>query len=71
MPEKKKYDKEDILSDNLIIADYKDMSRKNLEKFADQMRIDRNSFLIELEIANNEVKELKKINRNEKQKTKM
>ena len=42
---KKVHDKEDILSDNLIIADIKEMSREDLEQFADRMRIDRNSFL--------------------------
>ena len=44
--EKKEYNKEDILSECLIIADTKDMSRGELEQFADRMRIDRNSFLI-------------------------
>ena len=35
--------------DTLIIASYKDMSREELEKFADRMRIDRNSFLINMQ----------------------
>ena len=47
--ETKKYSKEDILSESLIIADTKDMSRKELEQFADRMRIDRNSFLIQVQ----------------------
>ncbi len=47
--EKKEYSKEDILSESLIIADTKDMSREELEKFADRMRIDRNSFLIQVQ----------------------
>ena len=38
----KNYSKEDILSESLIIVDTKDMSREELEKFADRMRIDRN-----------------------------
>ena len=33
------------LEDKLIICDFKDMKRKELEEFADRMRIDRNSFL--------------------------
>ena len=47
MIKEKVHDKEDILSDNLIIADIKEMSREDLEQFADRMRIDRNSFLIQ------------------------
>ena len=43
------YSKEDILSESLIIADTKDMSREELEQFADRMRIDRNSFLIQVQ----------------------
>jgi hypothetical protein len=35
------------LEDKLIMCEYKGMKRKELEKFADRMRIDRNSFLIE------------------------
>ena len=45
----KNYSKEDILSESLIITDVKKMSREELEKFADRMRIDRNSFLLEKE----------------------
>ena len=40
------YNKEDVLSDKLIVVDVKDMKRKELELFADRMRIDRNSFSI-------------------------
>ena len=47
--EKKEYSREDILSESLIIADTKGMSRKDLEQFADRMRIDRNSFLLQKE----------------------
>ena len=47
--EKKEYSKEDILSESLIIADTKDMSREELEQFANRMRIDRNSFLLQKE----------------------
>ena len=39
------FDEKDVLSDHLIMTDVKDMSREELEKFADRMRIDRNSFL--------------------------
>ena len=39
------FDEKDVLSDHLIMTDVKDMSREKLEKFADRMRIDRNSFL--------------------------
>ena len=45
----KNYSKEDILSESLIITNVKKMSREELEKFADRMRIDRNSFLLEKE----------------------
>ena len=41
--------KEDILSESLIIVDTKDMSREELEQFANRMRIDRNSFLLDKE----------------------
>ena len=41
----KYFDEKDVLSDRIIMADIKEMSRKELEKFADRMRIDRNSFL--------------------------
>ena len=41
----KYFGEEDVLSDNIIMADVKEMSRKELEKFADRMRIDRNSFI--------------------------
>ena len=37
------------LEDKLIICEYKGMKRKELEEFADRMRIDRNSFLLEKE----------------------
>ena len=45
----KNYSKEDILSDCLIMVDIKEMSREELEQFADRMRIDRNSFLLRIE----------------------
>ena len=41
----KYFGEEDVLSDNIIMADVKEMTREELEKFADRMRIDRNSFL--------------------------
>ena len=41
----KYFDEKDVLSDCMIVADTKEMSRDELEKFADRMRIDRNSFL--------------------------
>ena len=37
------------LEDKLIICDVKDMKRKELEEFADRMRIDRNSFLLQVQ----------------------
>jgi len=49
MIQKKEHNKEDVLSENLIIANTKDMSREELEQFADRMRIDRNSFLIQVQ----------------------
>ena len=45
MLKEKNYDKKDVLDESLVIANVRDMSRKELEKFADRMRIDRNSFL--------------------------
>ena len=46
------------LEDKLIMCDVKDMKRKELEEFADRMRIDRNSFLIEKETLEDRIKEL-------------
>ena len=43
------YNKEDVLSDKLIVVNVGDMKRKELELFADRMRIDRNSFLLRQE----------------------
>jgi len=37
------------MNDELIMCEYKDMTRKELEEFADRMRVDRNSFLLEKE----------------------
>ena len=45
MSKTKNYSKEDVLSEHIIMANVKEMSREELEKFADRMRIDRNSFL--------------------------
>ena len=36
------------LEDKLIMCEYKGMKRKELEEFADRMRIDRNSFLTQV-----------------------
>ena len=55
MSKTKNYSKEDVLSDHLIMADVKKMSRKELEKFADRMRIDRNSFLLDKEALETEL----------------
>ena len=49
MLKEKNYDKKDVLDESLIMADVREMSRKELEQFADRMRIDRNSFLLEKE----------------------
>ena len=40
------------------MCDYKDMSKKELEEFADKMRVERNSFLIEKERLEEKVNEL-------------
>ena len=45
----KYFGEKDVLSDRIIMADVKEMSREELEKFADRMRIDRNSFLIQVQ----------------------
>ena len=47
-----------MLKNNLIMCEYKDMSKKALEEFADKMRVERNSFLIENETLEDKVKEL-------------
>ena len=49
MLKEKNYDKKDVLDESLIMADVREMSRKELEQFADRMRIDRNSFLIQVQ----------------------
>ena len=49
MLKEKNYDKKDVLDESLIIANVRDMSREELEQFADRMRIDRNSFLLKVE----------------------
>jgi hypothetical protein len=51
----KEYSKEDVLSESLIIANVKEMSREELEQFADRMRIDRNSFLIQVQTLETEL----------------
>ena len=43
---------------NLIISDVKKMDRGKLEKFAEEMRIERNSFIIEKDIAEDKIIEL-------------
>ena len=40
------------------MCEYKGMSKKELEKFADKMRIERNSFLLEKERLEERIKEL-------------
>ncbi len=49
MLKEKEHSDKDVLSENLIIANVRDMSREELEQFADRMRVDRNSFLLEKE----------------------
>ena len=49
MLKEKNYNKKDVLDESLIIANVREMSRKELEQFADRMRIDRNSFLIQVQ----------------------
>jgi len=46
------------LKNNLIMCDYKDMTKKELEEFADRMRVERNSFILEKERLEEKVKEL-------------
>ena len=55
MLKEKNYDKKDVLDESLIMADVREMSRKELEQFDDRMRIDRNSFLIQVEILETEL----------------
>ena len=47
-----------VNNNNLIMCDYKSMSKKELEEFADKMRIERNSFLLEKERLEERIKEL-------------
>ncbi len=47
-----------MLKDKFIMCEYKGMKRKELEEFADKMRVDRNSFLLEKERLEERVKEL-------------
>ena len=49
MLKEKEHNDKDVLSENLIIANVREMSRGELEQFADRMRIDRNSFLLKVE----------------------
>ena len=49
MLKEKNYDKKDVLDESLVMADVRDMSREELENFADRMRVDRNSFLIQVQ----------------------
>ena len=49
MSKTKNYSKEDVLSECIIMANVRDMTREELEQFADRMRIDRNSFLLQKE----------------------
>ena len=49
MLKEKEHNDKDVLSENLIVANVKEMSREELEQFADRMRVDRNSFLLEIE----------------------
>ena len=49
MLKEKNYDKKDVLDESLVIANVREMSRKELEQFADRMRIDRNSFIMRVE----------------------
>ena len=55
MLKEKNYDKKDVLDENLIMANVRDMSREELEQFADRMRIDRNSFLIQVQTLETEL----------------
>ena len=55
MLKEKEHDKKDILSEQLIIADIRNMSREDLEQFADRMRVDRNSFLIQVQTLETEL----------------
>ena len=55
MLKEKNYDKKDVLDESLIIANVREMSRKELEQFADRMRIDRNSFLIQVQTLETEL----------------
>ena len=55
MLKEKEHSDKDVLSENLIIANVRDMSREELEQFADRMRIDRNSFLTQVQTLETEL----------------
>ena len=55
MLKEKNYDKKDVLDESLIIANVRDMSREELEQFADRMRVDRNSFLVQVQTLETEL----------------
>ena len=48
-----------MFKDKLLICDTKDMTRKELDFFADRMRIERNSYFIQIETLEKETMELK------------
>ncbi len=51
-----------MLKDKFIMCEYKGMKRKELEEFADRMRVDRNSFLSEKERLERELKDARERN---------
>ena len=53
------FDSDDMFQDKLLVCDTKDMTRKELDYFADRMRIERNSYFIQKEQLEEELEELK------------
>jgi len=43
------------MKDKIIMTDYKGMSYKTLQEFADKMRVERNSYLVDLEMTNDKL----------------
>ena len=48
-----------MFKDKLLICDTRDMTREELDFFADRMRIERNSYFIQIETLEEETEELK------------
>ena len=53
------FDSDTMFQNKLLICDTKDMTRKELDYFADRMRIERNSYHVQKDSMKEEIEELK------------